>query len=118
MKDTRRNQYKPQIHPYLPSLHQIFPSPPMSSYTSYHFKSDFLPPPLSSILDMTDNSTDDQVLEDISFFFFGQKRLGPALSPPPPCKKRKRDFILFNTYDEPTINEKLIPDLLPQKRFF
>lgn len=116
MKDTRQNHYKPR--PYLPSLHQIFPSPPMS-YSSYHSKSDFLPPPpLSSFLDMTDNNTDNQVLEDISLFFFGQKRSALPSPPPPPCKKRKKDFILFDTYDEPTLNEKLIPDLLPQKRLF
>ncbi|KAI9245150.1 hypothetical protein EDC94DRAFT_628822, partial [Helicostylum pulchrum] len=98
----------------LPSISQLLPSPPLSSHTFYsYYKPEYIYPPPTFFFDLTDSIINDtQVLEDASFFFFGQIRTTPSPSAST-THKRKRDFILVDTYHhEPSTKEKLIPDLI------
>lgn len=114
MYSQNNNKRKRQC---LPSISQLLPSPPLSSHTFYsYYKPEYIHPPPTFFFDLTDSIINDtQVLEDASFFFFGQIRTpSPSAST---THKRKRDFILVDSYHhEASTKEKLIPDLIQSRK--
>lgn len=123
----RNKRFKVYHHqrPSLPSLHQIFPSPPpqivlppLSSFNSLPLFRDFnelYPHPYG-------HNSDEQILEGASIFFFGSSSQHLHTSPPPlvssstpPISRSKRggDFVLFDSKELPpsVFKGKLVPDL-------
>lgn len=122
----RNKRFKVYHHqrPSLPSLHQIFPSPPpqivlppLSSFNSLPLFRDFnelYPHPYGQ-------NSDEQILEGASIFFFGSSQQHLHTPPPPlassstvPISRGKRgDFVLFDSKDSPpsVFKGKLVPDL-------
>ncbi|CAO3644606.1 unnamed protein product [Mucor hiemalis] len=121
----RNKRFKVYHHqrPSLPSLHQIFPSPPpqivLPPLISLHslplfrdFNELLYPHPFSQ-------NSDEQILEGASIFFFGNSQ---HLQTPPPSassstasitRNKRGDFVLFDSKDSPpsTFKGKLVPDL-------
>lgn len=134
-KTHHNNSHYHHQRPSLPSLHQIFPSPPLqvslppfislNPLPYFSEMSNELYPECSGYYNSIDS--DEQTLENASLFFFGNNTTPSSTTPPKQQqqqnrshsnnnKKKRRDFILFDPRDypptsSPSFKGKLVPDL-------